>query len=90
MCLIRSTGNIGSVFRDVETHSNMTLGAQIIDFVRLQFVEEFDEVHGIRQVAEVQEEAYPMHMRVLVQMIDARCVKGGGTSDNAVNLVALG
>ena len=73
-----------------ESKFNMALRAKIVDFVRLQLVEEFDQLHGIRQVPETQEEVYFIHMRVLVQMIDAGGVKRAGSPDDAMNLVALG
>jgi hypothetical protein len=67
----------------------MALRAKIIDFIRLQLVEELHESDGISQVPVMQEQVYPIHVRILIEMINPRGVKGAGSSDDSVDFVAL-
>jgi hypothetical protein len=62
----------------------MALGSQVIDLIGLQAVDQFDQVHGVRQVAIVQKQ-----MRIGVDMLDARCVECTRAANDAVNLVAF-
>ena len=82
--------DVAGVFRDVEADPHVRLGPQIVDFVRLQLIEQLHHLHRVGQVAVVQEEPHPIDMRILVKVVDPAGVEGGGPADDAVDLIALG
>jgi hypothetical protein len=67
----------------------MALGTEVINLIRLQAIEQLDEVHGIGQIAVVEKETDAVDVRVLVKMIDPPGIKGAGAPDNSVDLIAL-
>ena len=46
--------NISRVFRNIKTHPDMTLGTEIVNFIRLYFFKQTVEVTGIGQIAIMQ------------------------------------
>ncbi len=68
----------------------MRLGAEVVDLVRLEIVEQLHHLHGIGQVAVVQEQARLVEVRILVDVVDAGGVEGRGATHDAVNLIAFG
>ena len=67
----------------------MALRGQVVNLIRLHFLDDADQVGGIGQVPVVQPEAHLFLVRVGVQMVDPRRVEGGGAALDAVDLVAL-
>ncbi len=67
----------------------MALCAEIINFIRLRFLNDTDEVTGVAQVAIVQLEVGVLNVRVLVDMVDTLGVEQGRTALDAVHDVAL-
>ena len=67
----------------------MTLGAKMINLVWLEPVDQFDEIYGVRQVAVVKEKLHSMHMRVLIQVVDAIRVERARAADDAMDLVTF-
>ena len=67
----------------------MALRAQVVDFVRLGFLDDAHQVAGVRQVAVVQLEVGVVHMRVLVDVVDALGVEAAGAAFDAVHDVAF-
>ncbi len=55
----------------------------------LHLLDDADQVGAVRQVAVVQREALVVHMRILVQVVDAVGVEQAGASLDAVHVVAL-
>src|SRR5712691_8942227 len=84
-----NAGDVGGVLGDVETDPDMALRAEMINFVRLQLIEQLYQVHGIAQVAEMQKQAHTIDMRIGIKVIDARGVEGAGAADYAVHFVAF-
>ena len=80
---------IGGVFRRLEADLHMGLGAEVVDLVGLGLLQDADQVRRIRQVAVVQLEAQVRLVRVLVQMVHAAGVEGGGAALDPVHRVAL-
>ena len=68
----------------------MALGPEVIDLIGLQVVDELDEIHGVGEVAVVEEKANAIDMRILVEVVDPRCVERTGAPDDAVDFVAFG
>ena len=67
----------------------MTLSSQVVDFVRLNFLNDPDEVRRIRQVPIVQGETHGFFMRILIKMIDTIGVERGCASLDPVNVVTF-
>ena len=63
--------SISGVFRGLETYLNVALGREIVDFRRLRFLNNTDEVRRIGHVAVMQCEAHVLLVLILVEMIDA-------------------
>jgi hypothetical protein len=81
---------VGSIFRLVEAHSNVAHRAEVVDLVRLGFLNDADQVGRIGQVAVVQLEALVVDVRVLVQVIHAIRVEQAAAALDAVHLVPFG
>ena len=82
--------DVRRVLGDIEADAHVALRAEVINLIRPQFVEQFDQVDRIAEVAVVQEQMRRAHMRVLVEMVNAFGVERAGATDNPVHLVALG
>ena len=67
----------------------MAHGGEVVYLVRLGLLDDADQIGGIGQVAVVQLELGVVHMRILVQMIDAVGIEQGGTAFHTVHHVAL-
>ena len=61
---------IRGVFRGLETHLDVALCGEIVNFVRLNLLDDANEVRRIGEVAIMQEKANAGLMRVMIQMID--------------------
>ena len=82
-------GDVRSVFRNFETDAHVALRGQMINFVRLQLVQEFNEVDRITKVAHVQKKPHAVDVGVGVKMIDAGSVEGARPPHDAMNFVAF-
>ena len=49
----------------------MRLRPQIVDFIRLQLIEQLHHLHGVCQIAVMQNEPRIINMRILVDVVDA-------------------
>jgi len=67
----------------------VALRAQVVDLVRLRFLDDAREVAAVAQVAVVQLEAGVVHMRVLVDVVYALGVERAGPALDAVDDVAF-
>ncbi|SPU78056.1 Uncharacterised protein [Brucella suis] len=66
---------IGRIFRRFKTHLHMALGAEIINLVRLHFLDDAAQIGCVCQVAEMQAKADVFLMRVLIKMVDTRRIE---------------
>ncbi len=64
-------GDVGCVLGNVETDADMALRAEMVNFVRLQFVEQLHQAHRVTEISEMEKHAHAVDMRVGVEMIDA-------------------
>ena len=69
---------------------DMALGRQIVDLVRLHFLDDPDQAGGIREIAVMQGEIKSLLVRVVVEVIDAIGVDQRRPALDAVNRIALG
>ena len=67
----------------------MALRAQVVNFVRLGFLDDARQVAAVTQVTIVQLEARVINVRVLVNVVYALGVKRAGPALDAVHGVAL-
>ena len=80
---------VGGVLRRLERHCDVALRGQVIDLIRLHFLDDADEIGRIRQISVMQAQPDIALMRILVEMIDAVRIERGRAALDAVNLVAL-
>ncbi len=73
----------------LERHLYVALRRQVVDLVRLHFLDNPDQVGGIRHVPVVQVHFHTLLMRVLVQVVDTVCIEGGCAALDAVDLVSF-
>ena len=76
-------------FGNVEADPDVALRAEVVDLVRLEFVDQFDQIDRVGQVAVVKEKLHAIDVRILVQVIDAIGVEGARAADDPVDLVTL-
>ena len=81
--------SVGRVFRGFKGHGHMALGCQVVDLVRLDLLENTDQVGGIGQISIMKDKVSVVHMGVLVQVIDAVGVEQGGPAFDAVDFIAF-
>ena len=67
----------------------MALGAEVVDLVGLELVEQLDQRDRVGEVAVVGEQADPLLVGVVVEVVDPVGVEARGAADDAVDLVAL-
>lgn len=67
----------------------MRLGGEIVDLVGLAFLDDADEIGGIRQVAIVQDEPLVDFMRVLVNVLYSTGIEGRRPALDPVDDIAL-
>ena len=67
----------------------MALSTQVVDLIRLRFLDDAREVAGVAQIAIVQLEAGIFDVRVLVDVIYPGGVKAGCAAFDAVHGVAF-
>ena len=80
-----SAVNSGMSKRD----GDVALGAEVVDLVRPDAVDERGQAGGIGEVAIVEGERESGFVRVVVEVVDAAGVEGAGAADDAVDVVAL-
>ena len=67
----------------------MALSGEVIDFIRLYFLDDTDEVGGVGEVPVMHDETPVLHMRVFVKMIHALSIEEGSTTLDPVNRISL-
>jgi hypothetical protein len=77
------------IFRRFERDTHMALRGQIVDFGRLHFLNDANEVRGIGHVAVVQKELYARAVRILIKMINACAVERRRSPFDAVHDIAF-
>ena len=81
--------HVGGVFGALKAHGHVALRAQVVDFVRLRFLDDAREVAAVAQVAVVQLEVGVADVRVLVDVVNALGVERAGPALDAVDDVAF-
>ena len=78
---------VGGVFRRVETHLDVAHGREVVNLIRLHFLDDADEVRAVGQVTVVQLQPNIGVMRVLVEVVDAVGIEQRSSAFDAVDLV---
>ena len=81
--------DVGRVFRALERHGDVTLRAEVVDLVRLNFLEDARQVAAVGQIAVVQHEVAAAEVRILVDVVDPFGVQRRGATLDPVHLVSL-
>ena len=68
---------------------NVALGREVVNLIRLDFLNDADEVGAVYQVAVVQLQTHIVFVRILVEVVNAICVELRRTALDAVDFVAL-
>src|SRR5207247_9003721 len=82
--------DVRRVFRAVEAHTDVALGRQIVDFVRLNLSDQPGQRAGVAQIAIMQKQPGAPRMRVVVNRIQAPSIESAGPPNNAVHFVSFG
>ena len=84
------SGNVGCIFRTVETHAHMALCGQIINFFGLDLRHEPRQGAGVAQISIVQKQPVAARVRVFINRVEPSGVERARAPDDAVDFVALG
>jgi hypothetical protein len=68
----------------------VALCCQVIPPIRRKVVNQIQDPFRVREVAVVKEEPRALLIRVLLDVVDALCVKGTRTADDSMDFVAFG
>ena len=82
--------DVARILRNIERDAHVGLRAQIIDFIGLKIIQQLHHLHRIGEIAIVKEKFNPVHMRILVEMIDAAGVERRSAANHAVNFIPFG
>src|ERR1051326_1651112 len=83
------TGNIARVLRDVKTHAHMTLCGEVVNLIRFEPVEEFDQIGGIADIPVVKEKTHTVDMRVGIEVVDSARIECARTENDPMDFVPL-
>lgn len=67
----------------------MALGCQVVDFVRLHFLHDADQVAGVRKIPVVQNELAAFLVRSLIKVVDTIRIEQGRAALDAVDFITL-
>ena len=81
--------HVGGVFRCLEAHRHMALGAEVVDLIGLHLLNDALQVAAVAQVAVVQLQALIQLVRILIEVIDPGGVETAGPALDAMHGVAL-
>ena len=57
-------GDVGGVFGNIKTDTDVALRSEVINFVRFQIVEQFHQINGVSQIAIMQKQANAIDVRI--------------------------
>ena len=81
--------SVGRVFGCFKADRDMALGCEVVDFVRLDLLDDANKVGGVREITVVQDEVTFSDVRILIQVIDAIGIERRRAALDAVDDVAL-
>ena len=80
---------VRGVFGRFERHCHVALRRQVVDLVRLDLLDDADEIGRVGQIPVMKLQPHVRLVRILIQMIDAIGIEGGRAALDAVDVVAL-
>lgn len=83
------TIHVGGIHRRIKGNLHMTLGREIIDFIRPHFLNNADKIRGVGQIAVMQYKTPIIGIRGLVEVIDALGVEQGRAPLDAVHFITF-
>ena len=82
--------DVGRVLRHVEADSDVALSAQVINLIRVEVVNQVDQLIAHREIAIVQVETHIGLVGILIDMVNPPSVECTGPADDSVDVVAAG
>ena len=82
--------DVGGKLGNLKTDLDVALGAEVVDLVGAEIVEEGGERTAVGEVGVMEEEARAGLVDVLIDVVEPVGVQAGGTALQAVDLVAFG
>ena len=82
-------GDVSRVFGEIEAHPDVTLGAEVVDLVGLEVVDEIGQLLRIGQIPIMEKETDVREMLIVIKVIDPAAVKAARAADEAVDLVSF-
>ena len=67
----------------------MALRGEVIDFIWLDAVQQFNQVSRVRYIAVVKKKLYVVDMRILIEVLDALCVERRRAANDTMDFVPL-
>ena len=83
--------HIGGVFGLIEGHADMRLGAEIINLMRFDGVQQAAQARAVGEIAMVQDQTRRRRVQIVVvtvKMVETGGVEGTGPPNHAMNLIA--
>src|SRR5690606_8013987 len=81
--------DIGRVLRRLKAYGYVRLGTEIVDLVRLNFLDDPGQVRGIRQVTVMKDEILVIRVRILIDMVNALRIEQRCATFDAMDLITL-
>src|SRR5574344_703266 len=81
--------DIAGKLRGVEGDADVALRGEVVDFVRLDLVDELDQVRAVPKVSVVEEQLHPVDVRILIQVVDSLGIERGRAADDAVDFITF-
>ena len=75
--------------RALKTHRYMTLGAEVINLIRLHLLDDPNQIGAVCEVAVVKHQARSIFVRVLIEMIDPAGIEAARSPLDTMHLITL-
>ena len=80
---------IPGVLRHLKRHLHVALCTKVIQLIRLHFGNDFEAIRRVGQVAIVQMQSPGVHMRILIQVLNAPSIERRGSTDDPMHNIVL-
>ena len=77
------------VFGCLKADCYVALGTKVVDLIRLNLLDDPDQVAAIGEVSVMQNQLWVLFVRVLIEVVDAAGVEAAGSALDAMHLVSL-
>ena len=81
--------DVARVLREIETYSDVALGAKMVDLIRLDIIDQVGQLFRVRKIAVMKKETDIWLMSVLLKMIYSAAVQTARPADDPMDFVAF-